>query len=150
MPASHAIAAAIAARHQEAPAAYTSTGSGAIQTAGHQGCIPVPSQTSAAVSTTATMAAPARRRSCADAMQIPPDAAPDQGAKLTRATADASAEVEHHEALQQRTELERDLPGVVGPQLASRHAVLQRRGERVGGRRAPGLEVARVAAGALA
>jgi hypothetical protein len=50
-------------------------------------------------------------------MQIPPDAAPDQGAELTRAAADAPAEIEHHQALQQRAELERDLPRVIGPQL---------------------------------
>src|SRR5262245_16515729 len=139
MPPSHAIAAAMAAPHQDAPAANASTGNGANHNSGHHGCNPVPNQVTMAVSATASAAATARRRSSADAMQMPPDAAPDQGAELTRAAADAPAEVEHHEPLDHRAHLERDLPGIIGPQLPARHARLQHGDTRVERRRPPRL-----------
>src|SRR5690348_13531795 len=105
--------------------------------------MPVPNQTRTAVHATAS--APAASRLATDATQVPPEAAAEQGAEASGAAVHSSTQIEQDEAVEQGAHLECDLPGVVIAQVALCDRVLDQRHGEIGGRRAAGLEVARVA-----
>src|SRR3954451_23258755 len=111
-PRNHADPAASAAAHPRAPAANSNTGSGANQSSGHHGVMPVPNQTSSAVSRTATQPNAARRGSRTKAIQISPERAPIKGAECSARKLDAAPEVERDEAVRERAHLECDFPCV--------------------------------------
>src|SRR5579872_7477533 len=100
-PADHATNATAAARRAEQRGASQSTGRGAIHISGQRGSSPLPKYARAAVRRQARRAAK-RRRLFADAMEVSPERAMTEGPEFFGSAAEAAADPEHHEALEQR------------------------------------------------
>jgi len=91
-----------------------------------------------------------RRWSVANAMDISPEGAPVEGAKAGGRHVNASAQVEHDEAVGESAHLEGDLPRIVVTEMTALHAFPYYVQDQVGGGGATGLEVSWVAAGPFA
>ena len=66
---------------------------------------------------------PMRLKSVANATDVPPEGAPVDGAKTSGRHAQASAQIEHDEAVGKGAHLENDLPRVILAEVAALHAL---------------------------
>src|SRR5579863_7766498 len=106
-PADHATNATAPATRAGQRGASQSTGRGAIHISGQRGSRPLPKYARVAVTRQARKAA-RKRRLFADAMEVSPERAVAEGPEFVGSAAEAAADPEHHEALEQRARFKSD------------------------------------------
>src|SRR5579859_8126307 len=114
-PADRARNAMAAARRAEQRGANQSAGRGAIHISGQRGSRPLPRYARAAVTRQARKAA-RKRRLFADAMEVSPERAVAEGPEFGGSAAEAAADPEHDETLEQRAGFKSDFPGIFAAQ----------------------------------